>query len=195
MNEAATELIKQLLTRRKRRTVILYRWHSNATPPCPGNTLTDILQEFFRTILYLPISLSMTRDALYPFGLNREGLQIPYRWLLPHERKLACQIYQQKNQLFRKHRTFQQHNGFSLSECIYPIEWKLQHRRELLRDFITICHIQRNPTTWEQLHYALLRTAYYLLHNSQHVCDPFVIPMLRVLFGLCTVEQMLVITG
>jgi len=139
-------LIFILLCKRNRRQQIIFKW--NASQPVKGDTPVEILTLFINTILHESIKVVMTHNAI---SFWDGKLQIPYAWLTAEESNQVKQLYIKHKSIF-KHREKYEANCFKFSQCILKGDiYPLKHRRELVRDFATICtHIlkKNNQGRW-----------------------------------------------
>ena len=103
--------IYNLLCKRGRRRRILLNWHSSKC--MDGNDVTTVFYNFSCTILYDPLRVSFHREYLRLFETTTL-LKVPYSWL----------------QELDEREFLKQASGR------YQPEWKIEHRRELLRDFM-----------------------------------------------------------
>lgn len=192
--EQASRFLLRLLERRKRRLPILYAWNMKSAP-CNGETLQEVLHAFVSTLLYAPLDWCMTHEALYPWGMHRQGMGIPYEWLDPKERRTVLAIHQNRDALFRKeeHHPIQQ-TRFTLRHYMHPLVLSGQHRRELLRDFIGLCSVQQNEVAKALVYRELLAVVQNLIVAPKNGrVDPFLMPIMRHLHGWCGVQHMTVI--
>lgn len=191
MCERVNRFLVDLLGRRSRRIPILYRWNTSSAP-CKGDTVENVVDVFINILLYSEICLEMTHLAIYPFGIsNGHGLSIPFTWLTCRELETVKWIHCKRTQLFRCERRHpNKQENFVLQDVIGKLTLSIQHRRELVRDFVGMCLVQKNPEISAALHYALLLAVHKMIHSKVQV-DAFIIGILRLLNGLCTFDQVL----
>ena len=116
-----------LLGKRKRRILILARWH------IPGESIQEIVQTFFQTLLYEPIQISLFPDYFRVFPVN--GLNIYYNWLTSQERAFIAKLYVERNEFFTD-KNFYVNGNFCLRGP--KLDFPLVYRRELVRDFVNL---------------------------------------------------------
>lgn len=157
-------LIYQLLCKKSRRKMILCHWHSGDNPPVEGNSFDKVVANFFDAILYLPLKVSLHNDHLNLF--EKPLLPIPYAWLESHERQTVTELVTRRKEYFESCELYTS-GAFSLRRYKKHVEWRIEHRRELLRDFIMICLTKKDfgvyPTN--QL---MLRVSERLLSKPYH---------------------------
>ena len=125
--------------------------------------------------------------------MQHRGMAIAYEWLTPAERRTVCVIHANRDALFRKDTRTSIHDAhFVLSEYMPPLTLSAQHRRELLRDFIGLCSAQPNAVVRAYVYRTLLGVAQHMVVSGKCV-DPFLMPLIRFLYGYCEVDQMLVV--
>jgi hypothetical protein len=144
--------------------MILCHWHSSASPPVEGDSFDKVVANFFDAILYLPLKVSIHNDHLNLF--EKPILPIPYAWLEPHERQTITELVTKRREYFESCELYTS-GAFSLRKYKKTVEWRIEHRRELLRDFIMICLTKKDfglyPTN--QL---MLRVSERLLSKTHH---------------------------
>lgn len=149
-------LIFILLCKRNRRQQILSNWH--ATQPVKGDTTVEIWTRFIDTILHESIRVVMTHNAI---SFWNGKLSIPYTWLTAEESQQVVKLYVKHKTLF-KHREKYEASCFKFSQCtlnsssLYP----LKHRKELVRDFATICVHIKKKGDWGR---------WLLIHSCQRI--------------------------
>lgn len=116
-----------LLGKRKRRLHILSKWRIEATD------VKDLIYKFIDCILYKPIEISMYPEYIRIFPM--EGLQIYYTWLTSEELEFIKELYLNRREYFKKCEVFM-HKAFRFTGCKGNL--KIEHRRELARDFVNI---------------------------------------------------------
>ena len=185
-------VIRGILGKRKRRIPILYRWNARQ-PPIQKKSLEEIFERFIAVIMYEPLDICMTHAALYPFGHVYSSLAIPYEWMTHYERRQMVQIYHDRASHFKKeskHGALS--NQFMLSEVIgQQPTLSIEHRRELFRDFIGMCHVQKDPFKRELVRYALLAAIQQLMHTGPPP-DAFFSLVQRYLNGMCDFGSLIV---
>lgn len=131
--------IFNLLCKRKRRLYILSRWH---TSKCmEGESVVEIFANFCSTILYEPLYISFHKDYIRLFK-HQDFLKIPYTWLQEQDQKQFIQdVIKNRGEYFER-TEIHLSGAFLFSQCKCNPKWKIEHRREFLRDllFMTITH-------------------------------------------------------
>jgi hypothetical protein len=172
----------------------LYRWNLFNTP-CQGETLEQVIQTVMSTFLYDPLVFEMSHEALYPWGTKQPGLAIPFGWLSCAELETVKFIHVNRLSLFKRERRLPADpDKFHLSEYMHPLQLCIQHRRELLRDFVGLCMLphKKSPELQVALHYALLLAAQTLCQEQvRGRVDAFLMPLNRYLTGFCEFEHVL----
>lgn len=142
--------LASLLGKRKRRFPILWCWH--ARQPVKGETTTDVVYRFVRLLLFSPLQVEMTRQGLTLWP-GEPNLMILYSWLTEEELLTIKWLFRNRHTVFRSIR--QSDNGdFELSKCKLQVKLSLQHRRELVRDFLFMSQMQK-PAIAAHLRFAL----------------------------------------
>ena len=130
-----------LLCKRKQRIFLLIYWHSYKC--VHGNDTKSIIHNFFKIILYEPLSISFTPNCINLFNRKDQNLQINYSWLWNNKshKEFVTNVYNNKHKHFKKIETN------LLTDCIIPFKWRIEHRRELFKDFVllTITHKEFGP--------------------------------------------------
>lgn len=126
-----------LLCKRERRKQILYQWHIKK--PFNSQNLIEIWTNFIDIILHDKIQILMTETSI---SFWNGKLEIPYIWLTHEEKQYIINMYISKVKIFKMREKYEA-NKFKYTQCtltgtLYSI-YKLQHRRELIRDFAIIC--------------------------------------------------------
>ena len=134
-SENITLLMKRVLGKKKRRIKILLYWHSVKMEE-------PQLQRFIDYILHAPIHLSLHLDHFCLF--EDQSFPINYAWLDEYERQLVLHLYEERATLFAFNQLTPR---IFLSHCrvrgnhLLPI----LHRRELIRDLVSIACIKNEP--------------------------------------------------
>jgi len=179
------ELVHQLLGKRKRRFAIMYRW--NFRQPIRGETMTDIVRTLMETLLHKPFSVSITHEGILLWK-TEPGLLIPYKWLLKEEREWVKQLFLQRKHVFQSIRKSE--NGqFEMSNISLQPTLSIFARRELVRDFVLLCHIQK-PARMHALRYAILQAIQQLIVRGNRV-DPMLASIMRLLNNQCGVDMLM----
>lgn len=171
-----------LLGKRKRRILILTRWHT--TKCIFGDTFEEVTFNFFRCILYEPLAISLHKTHLKLFNVN--GLNIPYEWLLPHERQYVLHLFVNRFEYF-KQKEFYLNGGFTLKFLRGTLS--KQYRREILRDFVWMCQTKDSIGS-----VIFLRVCQRLLAKPK-VCDRFIHELHEALQGRAKMSEILCIYG
>jgi len=181
----------QLLGTRKRRFTFLYRW--NTRQPFVAACLEDVIKQWFKLLLTTPIDLYMTHNEIRLWA-HEPGLSIPFAWLLQHERDILKWMFCRRHTLFKSIKRGK-HHTFVMSECkVKPTRkdpWlDVFHRRELVRDFVILCHMQK-PNVTHVLRYTLLKIIQEMMFDTKCM-DPILLSIHRVLHNHCGLDMMLV---
>ena len=122
-----------LLCKRKRRILILTRWHSSKCTE--GNDIHTVITNFFKLLLYEPIRFQLHHDHIKIF--QGSSLKIPFIWMNDWERSFICKLYVNRKEVFNHVQVFT-NNGLACTNCKYNSAslWPIENRREMLRDFI-----------------------------------------------------------
>jgi len=126
-----------LLGKRKRRILILTRWHT--TKCIEGDSVQNVIYAFFNCLLYEPLALSLHNDYLKLF--NVRGLHIPYEWLLRNELEYIKKLFVNRVEYFTS-KEFYVNGTFTLKTLRGTLP--IQYRRELVRDFIWMVMAQKD---------------------------------------------------
>jgi hypothetical protein len=122
-----------LLAKRKRRILVLMRWHSNAQY-VKGDTVYDVVRAFIDIMLHSPVRFSMHTDHFRIFEMP--DLQISYEWLTLPEQEFVKKLFMARKQIFKQCIFKAGESGvFNLRDCRLPHTLPIVHRRELVRDF------------------------------------------------------------
>jgi hypothetical protein len=165
----------RLLGKRKRRLHILSKWHS--TKSIHGDTLKDVIINFIDCILYKPIEIVMYPEYLRIFPID--GLLIYYTWLTKDELEFIKEVYLNRKDYFKNCNVFM-NKAFRFYGC--TANFKIEHRRELVRDFVNI--VQNNE-------YDLLYACQQLLLNPK--ADRFVHELHNAIQGKYDIKNLLCI--
>jgi hypothetical protein len=186
-------LLLGLLGKRRRRIPILYRWNLHSAP-CKGTSLEEVVANFVYTLLYEPLTLEMTHEALYPWGHVRGGLSIPFSWLNSAELQSVREMHRDRLGLFRTEKRLPKDaSQFLLSNYMHPLSLSEQHRRELVRDFVGLCWIQKDEKIRNALCYAILKALHGNLHAVSMPVDQLIVPLIRFMEGNCKFDNILAI--
>lgn len=202
-DKLVNRLLVALLGKRVRRVAILYRWNMFSNPCERATSIEDVMQVLLTTFLYEPICFELTHEALYPWGCRFPGLSIPFGWLAAPERQWIKSIHAYRRDLFMSERRLPTDNTkFHLSQCKAPAALCLQHRRELVRDFVGLCTMpvprigldaDKNCKLQASLRFALTVTIHRLIHEPvNNRVDAFLMPLVRYLSNGCAFEHMMV---
>lgn len=174
-----------LFGKRKRRILILARWHAQPKPPIetPQNTLESITQAFITCLLKEPIVLSLYKTHIKVF--NVQGMHIPHEWLFPHEMQYINDLYARRFEVnFKSRDTFV--NGTFALTGLREAELSIQHRRELVRDFIWMVSSRKaDEHLWK---YTLLVVFQQLLLRDR---DPLIVGLHAALQGRANLREIL----
>lgn len=113
---------------------IVAQWHKSGS--------LDTIYQFFDMMLHHPLQLSMHTEYFTIFA----GISFPilYDWLLPQERKIICEMFINRDNLF-KHINFSPNTEtFFFTDCKLTLNMSIQHRRELVRDFVFLCYTKKD---------------------------------------------------
>jgi hypothetical protein len=185
------EFISGLLGKRKRRFSILYKW--NVRQPVKGDSISNIIKHMFSTLLYQPIDFIMTHEGI-KFWPNHPDLIIPYNWMTSHERQVIKYIFSKRETVFNSKR-FSENNQFELTGCKLkpPKDGWLNsvYRRELIRDFIILCQMQK-PNRLKELKYGIMKSIQqFIIEPVNGKVDPFLMSLNRWLNNHCGVDMIL----
>lgn len=117
----------QLLGKRKRRLHIIAKWQIEATD------VKDLIYKFIDCILYKPIEIIMYPEYIRIFPI--EGFEIYYNWMTSKELEFIKELYKNRREYFKTCNVFM-NKAFRFSGCTGKL--KIEHRRELARDFVNI---------------------------------------------------------
>jgi len=175
MEEDLEFFIFNLLCKRKRRILILTKWHTTFEPE---KDIASTFHKFFKIILYSPIKLTMYQDYFKLFD-NTQDLQIPYKWLLPQEQDFIIKLFKEREQVFGKIE-FYVSGTFSLRNCKIQGDnlWSIEHRREILRDFVFLVIKKKD---FQHAHYFLLNMCQKFLADEKIKPDRFIVELHNVL--------------
>lgn len=175
-----------LLGKRKRRILILSRWHGSSVPIANCNSFQEVLIAFFKCMLYEPLQISMYPDHLKLFQV--QGLPIYYAWLLPHEKEFVKHLYLNRHDYFLIKQQFA--NGqFVFSKATIPQNYlPIQYRREVVRDFVWMFMARKDFADIN--HSVLVYVAQQLLIERLE-CDRFIIELHAALQGKFELNNML----
>lgn len=164
-----------MLAKRKRRILILARWH---TQQCvPGTKINEIVQNFFEILLTQPIQISLYPEYFRIFPVN--GLNIYYSWLFPSERAFIASLFKRRDEAFAE-RNFYMNNSFVLRGGVLPKDtFPIEHRRELLRDFVNMFLLKFSKETLSK--YALVYVCQQMMLKTD--VDRFVVELHSALQG------------
>lgn len=123
-------LIHNLLCKRKRRLELILYWHSDSIPFEAETNLLNIIYRFINIILYDPVQVSMHADYFY---VLRE-LKIPYALLTAEEREIVKNLFSNRCEYFGSCEFYV--TNYKLTRYRQRLELSMQHRREIVRDFI-----------------------------------------------------------
>jgi hypothetical protein len=170
-----------LLGKRKRRLLILTRWHS--TKCVAGDTTEQVMLNFCKCILYEPLELSLHTDHLKLFATT-QGLRILYDWLLPNERKYVLHVFVNRYDYFKQEKHFYLNGNFTLKAI--RGELPEHYRREIIRDFVWMCMSSKHQPVGAIL---FVRICQKLL--LERPTDRFVREMHEALQGRCKLKDVL----
>lgn len=103
-----------------------------------GTTAEQVLLNFFNCLLYEPLRISLYPNHFKLF--NVVGLDIPYDWLLPNERKYIAHVFLHRFEFFKTNQ-FYPNGSFVLKFMTGTLP--LRYRRELARDFLWMAMAQK----------------------------------------------------
>jgi hypothetical protein len=172
-----------LLGKRKRRLLILTRWHT--TQCVPGETTEEVMCNFCKYLLYEPLELCLYKDHFKLFAI--QGLKIPYDWLLPNERKYILHVFVNRYDYFTEQKHFYLNGNFTLKAI--RGELPLQYRREIVRDFMWMCMSSKHYPIGRIL---FLRICQRLLREHSPP-DRFLLQMHEALQGRCKLQDVMCI--
>ena len=170
-----------LLGKRKRRLLILTRWHT--TKCVDGKDTQEVLFNFLQIILYQPLEISLHKEYVKLFAIH--GLHIPYDWLLPSERKFIMHAFYNRLELF-KHREFYLNGNFTLKTL--RGELPIEYRRELVRDLVWFSLSMKGK---QQIGAVLFLRIFQKLLIERPEPDRFVREMHEALQGRCKIREVL----
>lgn len=182
------------MCKRKRRILILTRWHT--TKCCDGEDIVTVFFNFFKIILYAPINISIYHDHLRLF--NSTQLKIPYTWLNEWELQFVGKMYKERYGLFKNIEHYHTGSTFRCYNCklqdsggFYPIE----KRRELLRDFFWLVSKHKVLKEQDRFRFIFLSVCERLIvdRNQQQKCDRFVYELYNAIQGREKFEHILCI--
>lgn len=179
-----------LLGKRKRRILILSRWHSSTEPPISGcENIQDAFVAFIKCLLYEPLSISMYPDHFKLFQVT--GLKIYYAWLLPIEKQYIKHLYMNRFDYFHCKQQFA--NGqFAFSKSSIPQNFlPLQYRRELVRDFVWMFMARKDFSqinTW-----VIMYVLQQLMIDQRNTCDRLIVELHAAIQGKAELKNILCI--
>jgi hypothetical protein len=178
-------LLYQVLCKKSRRKMILCHWHSADTQPMEGESFDKVVANFFDAILYLPLKVSLHHDHINLF--EKPILPIQYAWLEDHEKTTIKEMVSKRREYFESCELYTS-GSFSLRRYKKNVEWRIEHRRELLRDFIMICLTKKDFGRYktDQL---MLRVSERLLAKPYH--DRFIDEVYACVQGKAEYQNML----
>lgn len=185
-----SQLVFQLLGKRRRRTAIVWRWH--AVQPVKGANMADVIHTFFKVLLYQPIVFQMSQLGIHLWP-DHHGLVIRYEWLTRGERAMAKAMFNERRALFG-HVQFAENGDFMLAKLRQGPPavgaWlSLEQRRELVRDFVYMCLMQK-PRRAQELRYSMYHAVQRLAVEPVHGrVDPWLASLQRVLDHACLPNQ------
>lgn len=167
-----------LLGKRKRRILILSRWHMSQC--VAGNTFEEIMQNFMECVLYKPIEITMYPEYMRIFPI--EGLKIYYNWLFPEELEFVKELYLKRSEYFKSCNFFI-NNAFRFSGA--TAKFSIQNRRELVRDFV-------------HMYIAIKKEVFTLLYVCQQMLlnrnvDRFIVDLHHALQGRFNIKNIMCI--
>jgi hypothetical protein len=167
-----------LLCKRKRRILILTRWHLNKN--VNGDTVDEVISNFFNLLLYSPISLSLHSDHIRLF--NSPNLKIYLNWLDKFEREFIAKLYINRLDVFEVNEVFKS-GLFSCRNCKFNSNtmWPIENRREMLRDFVWL--MLQNKSLEHFAKYLFLAICQKLQLEKKDQTDRFVYELYNALQG------------
>ena len=128
------QFVYNLLCKRKRRILILTRWHTSKS--IDGDDAHTVITNFFKLLLYEPINIHLNHDHIKTFAGS--SLKIPFVWMNDWERGFIKKLYIDRNNVFENVQTFNNNNTFVCNKCKFNNAsiWPIENRREMLRDFV-----------------------------------------------------------
>lgn len=157
-----------MLCKKKRRLHILLRWHCSKCTE--GDDFETVVANFFKIILYTPLKIALFTTHIQLFQISTQ-LIIPYSWLNPHEKSLLQEVMINRKEYFGNIQNFV-NDGFLMKDYKKPIDWSIQHRREILRDFVLFCYSKKDIHST----YLFLSVCQKLMLNAKNV-DRFVLEL------------------
>ena len=185
MERKINSFLFNLLGKRKRRILILTRWHAQS-----GDSIIDesspnlqtLVKRFIELILYEPIRIHLFQDYMRLF--DKSGLNIYYNWLFPVEIEFVKEMYMNRLDFFTN-RNMYINGTIHFYGCSGQLS--IENRRELVRDFVFLFYRIQKDTDF--VNYLFLYVCQQLMTRKN--CDVFIKDLHHALQGRFDLRNLL----